>query len=135
MSAPDKAIVAIGHRPISEVIADAFAAVGKAGVVVLLSMGGGFHDPHHPAASPGRHALEEDGQGQPVRRLQPDHRHPPPRSGCTATGDLKLDELITRRYTLEQVNEGYEDLLAGHNIRGVITHSHHDYSSRVGAEY
>ena len=23
------------------------------------------------------------------------------------------------------LNEGYEDLLAGHNIRGVITHSHH----------
>jgi len=39
----DKAIVAIGTTD-SEVIADAFAAVGKAGVVVLLSMGGGFHD-------------------------------------------------------------------------------------------
>ncbi|OBI08494.1 alcohol dehydrogenase [Mycolicibacter heraklionensis] len=37
-------------------------------------------------------------------------------------GQLKLDELITRRYTLEQVNEGYEDLRAGKNIRGVIVH-------------
>lgn len=35
-------------------------------------------------------------------------------------GDLKLDELITRRYKLEQVNDGYQDMLDGKNIRGVI---------------
>jgi S-(hydroxymethyl)glutathione dehydrogenase/alcohol dehydrogenase len=35
-------------------------------------------------------------------------------------GDLKLDELITKTYTLDQVNEGYQDLLDGKNIRGVI---------------
>jgi S-(hydroxymethyl)glutathione dehydrogenase/alcohol dehydrogenase len=37
-------------------------------------------------------------------------------------GQLKLDELITRRYTLEQVNEGYQDLRDGKNIRGVIAY-------------
>ena len=37
-------------------------------------------------------------------------------------GTLRLDELITRTYTLDQVNEGYDDLLAGKNIRGVIVH-------------
>jgi len=36
------------------------------------------------------------------------------------SGDLKLDELITKTYTLDQVNEGYDDLVAGKNIRGVI---------------
>jgi Zn-dependent alcohol dehydrogenase len=35
-------------------------------------------------------------------------------------GDLKLDELITSTYTLDQVNQGYQDLLDGKNIRGVI---------------
>jgi NDMA-dependent alcohol dehydrogenase len=35
-------------------------------------------------------------------------------------GMLKLRELITREYTLEQVNEGYEDMRAGRNIRGLI---------------
>lgn len=35
-------------------------------------------------------------------------------------GKLKLDELITKRYTLDQVNEAYADMLAGKNIRGVI---------------
>jgi Zn-dependent alcohol dehydrogenase len=35
-------------------------------------------------------------------------------------GQLKLDELITRRYSLDQLNEGYEDMREGKNIRGVI---------------
>ena len=35
-------------------------------------------------------------------------------------GQLKLRELITREYSLDQVNEGYEDMRAGRNIRGLI---------------
>ncbi|MFV0318555.1 MAG: zinc-binding dehydrogenase, partial [Microthrixaceae bacterium] len=35
-------------------------------------------------------------------------------------GVLKLDELITNRYSLDDVNKGYEDLRDGKNIRGVI---------------
>jgi alcohol dehydrogenase (nicotinoprotein) len=37
-------------------------------------------------------------------------------------GELKLDELVTTRYSLEDVNQGYEDLRNGKNIRGVIIH-------------
>lgn len=37
-------------------------------------------------------------------------------------GQLKLDELVTTTYTLEQVNQGYDDLRAGKNIRGIIFH-------------
>ena len=37
-------------------------------------------------------------------------------------GDVKLDELITRQYSLEQINEGYNDLLDGKNVRGVVIH-------------
>jgi S-(hydroxymethyl)glutathione dehydrogenase/alcohol dehydrogenase len=44
--------------------------------------------------------------------------------GLYQAGDLKLDEIITRTYTLEQVNEGYEDLLNGKNVRGVMVHDH-----------
>ena len=40
--------------------------------------------------------------------------------GLYREGQLKLDELITRRYSLDQINEGYEDMRQGHNIRGVI---------------
>jgi Zn-dependent alcohol dehydrogenase len=35
-------------------------------------------------------------------------------------GLLQLDEMITRRYALDDINEGYRDLLNGEIIRGVI---------------
>ena len=35
-------------------------------------------------------------------------------------GQLKLDELITRTYRLDQINQGYQDMLDGVNLRGVI---------------
>jgi NDMA-dependent alcohol dehydrogenase len=40
------------------------------------------------------------------------------------SGKLKLDELVTTRYSLDQINDGYADLEAGKNIRGVIVHEH-----------
>jgi Zn-dependent alcohol dehydrogenase len=36
------------------------------------------------------------------------------------SGQLKLDELITREYTLEEINQGYEDMRNGINLRGLI---------------
>jgi S-(hydroxymethyl)glutathione dehydrogenase/alcohol dehydrogenase len=39
-------------------------------------------------------------------------------------GRIKLDELITRRYDLSEINEGFEDMHAGKNIRGVLVHKH-----------
>jgi NDMA-dependent alcohol dehydrogenase len=36
------------------------------------------------------------------------------------TGDLKLRELITRTYALDDINQGYADLEAGKNLRGVV---------------
>lgn len=38
-------------------------------------------------------------------------------------GELELDELVTTRYSLDEVNQGYQDLRDGKNIRGVIVHS------------
>lgn len=35
-------------------------------------------------------------------------------------GQLRLDELVTSTYRLDQINQGYEDMLAGKNIRGVV---------------
>jgi S-(hydroxymethyl)glutathione dehydrogenase/alcohol dehydrogenase len=35
-------------------------------------------------------------------------------------GVLRLDELVTRRYALDEVTQGYADMLDGRNIRGVI---------------
>ena len=35
-------------------------------------------------------------------------------------GQLDLDNMITRTYNLDGVNEGYADMLEGRNIRGVM---------------
>lgn len=35
-------------------------------------------------------------------------------------GQLKLDELITKTYTLDDINQGYEDLRNGRNLRGML---------------
>ena len=39
-------------------------------------------------------------------------------------GKLKLDELVTKTYTLDEVNQGFRDMLDGKNIRGVVIHEH-----------
>ena len=36
------------------------------------------------------------------------------------TGQLQLDEMITRRYRLDDINDAYDDLLNGKIIRGII---------------
>jgi NDMA-dependent alcohol dehydrogenase len=38
-------------------------------------------------------------------------------------GQLDLDGLVTKTYTLDQVNDGYDDMRAGKNIRGVMVYS------------
>ncbi len=40
------------------------------------------------------------------------------------TGQLKLDELVTRKYALDEINQAYQDMHDGKNIRGVIIHEH-----------
>ena len=40
--------------------------------------------------------------------------------GLYREGLLKLDELITKRYTLDEINVGYQAMRNGENIRGVI---------------
>ena len=36
-------------------------------------------------------------------------------------GKLKLDELITNEYRLDHVNQGFQDMRDGKNIRGILT--------------
>jgi Zn-dependent alcohol dehydrogenase len=39
-------------------------------------------------------------------------------------GHIKLDELITTRYKLDDVSQAYRDMLDGKNLRGMIVHEH-----------
>ena len=42
----------------------------------------------------------------------------------TTKGRLHLDELITRNERLDEIDQGYVDVHAGVNMRGVIVHEH-----------
>lgn len=41
-------------------------------------------------------------------------------------GKLNLDGMVTRQYWLEQINDGYRDMLEGRNIRGIIRYTDAD---------
>ncbi|WP_394933905.1 NDMA-dependent alcohol dehydrogenase [uncultured Ilumatobacter sp.] len=43
--------------------------------------------------------------------------------GLYREGQLDLDGLVTKEYTLDDVNDGYDDMRSGKNIRGVMVYS------------
>lgn len=44
--------------------------------------------------------------------------------GLYQDGRLKLDELVTKRYQLEDINQGYQDMHDGKVIRALIQYEH-----------
>jgi S-(hydroxymethyl)glutathione dehydrogenase/alcohol dehydrogenase len=43
------------------------------------------------------------------------------------SGLLMIDEMVTSTYSLDNINDGYQDMLDGKNIRGVITFDEADW--------
>lgn len=113
----DKAIVTVGVVD-SAVVTSAFHAIRKGGTVVVT----GLADPSKTTIElPGAllTLFEKTIKGSLFGSGDPFHDIPK-MVELYQSGDLKLDELITKTYTLEEVNQGYDDLVAGKNIRGVI---------------
>ena len=113
----DAAIVTVSVVA-GEPIAQAFNAIRKAGTVVVTSQG--------PLAAEGipvnlfeLSMYQKRIQGALYGMAAP-RRQVPRLLQMYQDGQLKLDELITRRYRLDDVNQGYEDMLAGRNVRGVL---------------
>ncbi|MEU0515304.1 NDMA-dependent alcohol dehydrogenase [Amycolatopsis sp. NPDC006125] len=114
----DHAIITVGVLH-DEVIARALDVVGKSGKVTITAVGGGWID-----ANAGLFiGYQRRAQGALFGNCNPLY-DVPRLLGLYRSGDLKLDELITRRYSLDEVNQGYQDMLDGKNIRGVIVHEH-----------
>ncbi len=55
------------------------------------------------------------------------HVETPRLVGLYKSGLLKLDEMVTATYRLEDINEGYQDMLDGKNIRGVVRYDEADW--------
>ncbi|CAN5253050.1 NDMA-dependent alcohol dehydrogenase [soil metagenome] len=55
------------------------------------------------------------------------HTETPRLVGLYKSGLLKVDEMVTTTYRLEDINQGYQDMLDGKNIRGVVTFDEADW--------
>ncbi len=113
----DKAIVTVGTVT-TEVVTDAFNTIRKAGTVVITGLGDLVSN-NIQINSSMLTLMEKRIQGSLFGSGDPFHDIPLMVQLYQA-GDLKLDELITQTYTLDQINQGYQDMLDGKNIRGVI---------------
>ncbi|MGO2110408.1 MAG: NDMA-dependent alcohol dehydrogenase [Pseudoclavibacter sp.] len=116
----DHAIITVGVLH-DEVIHNAINVVGKTGQVTITAVGGG-----QVSENPGMLiGFQRRVQGAIFGACNPLFDIPRLLS-LYKSGHLKLDELVTNRYTLEQINEGYQDMLDGRNIRGVVLIDHDD---------
>jgi NDMA-dependent alcohol dehydrogenase len=114
----DNVIVTIGVTR-SEHIGQAFNAVRKGGTVAVVGLGP-LTDDSIPVSPFILTLFQKRIQGVLYGSLSPSKDMLRLLSMYQA-GQLKLKELVTRTYTLDQINEGYADMHAGRNIRGVIT--------------
>lgn len=116
----DSAIITVGLTT-SQDAAEAFAIVRKAGTVVVTALA-------NPETTLGVPMLELAlyekrivgslfGSSNPYLSV-------PKFIELYRQGHLKLDELITTRYPLEGINDGYDDMLDGKNIRGLLDIDH-----------
>ena len=117
----DQALITMGVVT-EEVVSAAFAAVRKRGTVVLTGLAGPAVKTVHLSGFE-LTLFEKRLQGALFGSSNP-FDDIPRLLGLYRAGKLKLDELVTAKYKLEEVNRGYEDMMAGRNIRGVIIHEH-----------
>ncbi len=115
----DSAIVAVGVTTPSHV-AEAFGAVRKAGTVVVTGMGDMTSTEALPISLAELTTMEKKLVGSLFGSSNPTADIPMLVELYTA-GYLKLDELITTRYSLDDIAVACADLHAGKNIRGIIT--------------
>ncbi|MBV7329902.1 Zn-dependent alcohol dehydrogenase [Chloroflexi bacterium TSY] len=110
----DYAIEVIGN---TKTIEQAYGMVRRRGTVVVVGMDSGDKQIHTPAQDIVR--TEKRLVGSYYGSSNP-REDMPKLLKLYDEGKLKLDELITQTYRLDQINQAFADLEAGLNARGVI---------------
>lgn len=113
----DQALVLIGTME-EKTITDAFNVVGKAGTVVVTGIANPEKLTVHVSGSD-LVFMQKTIRGSLFGECNPQYDIVKLLRMYDA-GELKLDELITTTYTLDEINQGYQDLRDGKNIRGVV---------------
>ncbi|AZG47155.1 NDMA-dependent alcohol dehydrogenase [Gordonia insulae] len=120
----DVTVITVGELE-GDMIAPAMALTAKGGNVVVTGMGH-FEDVAVTLSLFELTLLQKRLQGAIFGGTGP-RTQIPALLNEYRSGALKLDELVTTTYKLEEINQGYADMLAGKNLRGVIRYTDADY--------
>ncbi|WP_353988104.1 alcohol dehydrogenase catalytic domain-containing protein [Ruicaihuangia caeni] len=117
----DVVIVATGNTT-EPIVTAAYGLLGKRGRLVLAGMSQDVFDKN--VQLPGTQIIfkEQTIKGTIYGSCNPRHEIPIILD-LYAQGRIKLDELVSAQYALEDINEGFADLRAGKNLRGVVAHA------------
>jgi NDMA-dependent alcohol dehydrogenase len=115
----DKAIVTVGVTT-GEHVAQAFSSIRKAGTVVVTGLGN-IQEVGLPISLGELTLFAKEIKGAMFGDSNP-HTDILKMLRLYQEGHVKLDELVTNRYSLDDINQGYEDMHSGRNIRGVIVY-------------
>lgn len=120
----DVTIITVGEIH-GDMIAPALAVTAKGGQVVVVGMGDA-RDIDVKMSLFELTLLQKRVQGAIFGGVGP-RSQIPKLLELYRNNQLELDGLVTRTYKLEEINEGYADMLAGKNLRGVIVYGDDDY--------
>ncbi|KAB2812593.1 NDMA-dependent alcohol dehydrogenase [Pimelobacter simplex] len=113
----DSAIVTVGVVK-GEHVGAAFGAIRKGGTAVVTGLGNNA-DVGAPISLTELTLYQKRIQGSLFGECNPT-ADIPALLDLYRAGMLKLDEIVTRTYTLDEIGQGYEDMHAGRNLRGVV---------------
>lgn len=116
----DHAIVTVGVLD-EQVVSHAAGIIGKGAQVTITSVGRSGDKQIQLAANGAVVGYQRRIQGHVFGMCNPLYDIPR-LLRLYQDGQIKLDELITGRYALDEINQGYQDLADGKLIRGVMLH-------------
>jgi NDMA-dependent alcohol dehydrogenase len=119
----EKTIITVGDIQ-GEDVAAALSVTGKGGRAVVTGMGNAMNIDVKLSLFD-LTLMQKDLQGAIFGGLAPRNAIPELLS-LYQEGQLKLDELVTTKYSLEEINQGYQDMRDGKNIRGMIVYTDAD---------
>jgi S-(hydroxymethyl)glutathione dehydrogenase / alcohol dehydrogenase len=120
----DKVIIAVGEMR-GEMVEAAMTLTAKTGTCVVTGMGAMIDvSTSNSTCSCSRCCRRPERQHLRGRQLACRN---PRLVGLYKSGLLKIDEMVTSTYRLEDINQGYQDMLDGKNIRGVIRYTEADW--------
>lgn len=104
----------------NDLIGEGYRAIRKAGTLVVT----GVSPDTENAVIPGLNAMTLANFQKRIQGALYGMKSPreamPMLLGMYRAGKLRLDELVTSVYSLDQINQAFDDMRAGRNIRGVI---------------